>query len=726
MVAQPNAAGTDGPLRSLPAAQAAVRARLSEMSLMAERATVRVRIAPGTYTLTAPLLFEPADSGMAGFPVVWEAESGAVVVSGGTVLPLMQADGGDQMRYQSPNTNLEQIRGAGQLFINDHRAVLARQPDAGSYWFITKPVTVAGEPRGKEGQTAFDVTPDASTWLARLTEADRARAVVNVMQSWSAGRHRFDGRALGAAVRVKPRGLWPFLNFGTSQRFFIENVAAAFDAPGEWFWDESGVHYLPLAAERGMTLRAVMPMLDRLVVIRGDVGHGQWVQYLQFHGITFAETRSLTPPGGMFDLQAAVEIGAAIEVDGARNIELKDCEVTRTGGYAIWFRRAVRESSVSGCELSDLGAGGIKVGEIRQTPGYGNATGANLVNNNRISHIGKVYPGAVAVWIGQSFDNEVSHNTIFDTRYSGISVGWQWGYGVPSSGRNQIIGNLLYNIGQGQLSDMGAIYTLGPSPGTVIANNVIREVRGYPGYGAGAWGIYNDEGTSDVVVENNVVVGTDSGAYHLHYGRNNLLRGNLFAHGDAAEMLVTRSDTGNAGLVMRDNVLVPSVRAPFAGGSAAADVHFAGNLIGSGDAGGVVDLSKCGDGFRPADLILQTNTDPRQVKLSGASSAIDTKIAGIVATAGSTIKSGVVKRSRPSKGRTLARTTKPPFVAGTEFCFRRAGRAADRDAVFPTWRYRCNHGSCFTRCAGRSLPTFPGWTGFCQSLRPARCRAAQP
>lgn len=74
---------------------------------------------------------------------------------------------------------------------------------------------------------------------------------------------------------------------------------------------------------------------------------------------------------------------------------------------------------------------------------------------------------------------------------AGISVGWNWGYDTVSTGYNTIAFNNISDIGQGMLSDMGCIYTLGPQVGTVVNNNVCSKVYSF---NYGGWGLYT--GTS--------------------------------------------------------------------------------------------------------------------------------------------------------------------------------------------------------------------------------------
>src|SRR5207249_1616821 len=78
----PNREGSDGPLRTIPAARDRIRAaRQADPS----SAPAEVLIREGDYQISAPLVFEPQDSGTASRPVTYAAYHGEHPrISGGT------------------------------------------------------------------------------------------------------------------------------------------------------------------------------------------------------------------------------------------------------------------------------------------------------------------------------------------------------------------------------------------------------------------------------------------------------------------------------------------------------------------------------------------------------------------------------------------------------------------------------------------------------------------
>ncbi len=349
--------------------------------------------------------------------------------------------------------------------------------------------------------------------------------------------------------------------------FVFENVKEALSLPGEWYLDrsEEKLYYIPEEGDTPENTVLYAGLNERFfsfdnaenISFQGiDFVNTDWNHVDgEFTGKAFPESHPLYENirYGAPHPQAAFEVPAAINISSSSGINFTDCRFENISYTAIKFEKASKNCSITSCMFNEIGANAVFIHGDFVVP----ASTQNInVTDCHIGNYGRIFNNAIGILLTHAIDCDLTNNEIHDGWYTGISVGWNWGYSDNSTNNINISDNLIYNIGNGWLSDMGAIYTLGIQPDTVIKGNVIYNVGCDEGrYGYGGWGIYLDEGSSYITVEDNLVYDCSSQLFHQHYGKDNMIRNNIFAFGGDGQFRITRNEEHNS-LFLENNILV--------------------------------------------------------------------------------------------------------------------------------------------------------------------------
>ena len=450
------------------------------------------------------------------------------------------------------------------LFKGDKRLPLSTYPKEGTFK-IAEP----SESEAIAGSHAPDFFTHFVAFYAHkdqiLDFANPEDVEVQIMHFWCDEHlpvHSVDA-STGRVETTKPTAM----RVRVDDNFVYHNVKEALSLPGEWYLDraEDKLYYIPEEGDTPENTVLYAGVNDKLVEFNGakdisvqgiDFVNTDW-EYIdgKHTGNPFPSSHPLYKniQYGVDHPQAAFEVPAAINVVASSGVDFTDCRFENISYTAIKFDKGSQNCNVTSCLFNGIGANAVFIHGDFVIP----ATTRNInVTDCHIGYYGRIFSNAIGILLTHAEDCKLENNEIHDGWYTGISSGWNWGYADHPTNKITISNNLIYNIGNGWLSDMGGIYTLGVQPDSVISGNVIHNVGCDEGaYGYGGWGIYLDEGTSGMLVENNLVYDCSSETFHQHYGRDNIIRNNILAFGGEGAFIITKNEEHNS-LTATNNIFV--------------------------------------------------------------------------------------------------------------------------------------------------------------------------
>jgi hypothetical protein len=526
-----NRTRTDGPFAALERARDAIRQARAQGS--AVPTTVLLR--GGVYRMARPFVLRPDDSGTERSPVTYaNFGSEEPVLSGGVPITGWRrtADG----LWSAPVPAALARGGVRQLFVNRARRERARWPAKG--WFTVAgaadhkttnwAASLGGRPDDEAARRSFRFRPGdiRADWAG----ADNVEVVV--LQFWMAARLRIQAVDEASSTVLFTGGSWRPLTW--SFGYYVDNAPEGLATPGAWRWDAATrtVLYRPMPGEAPDAVDVIAPLTEELVRIEGRPNGPKRVHDITFRGITLSHTGWTLPAEGYAFTQAELGAPSAVTAVGAERCRFERCKAQHLGGWAIDLGRGCRDNSIVGCDIGDVGAGCVKVGEAADPKLDAAEACGTLIADNRLADGCRVYLGAPAVWVGQSGRNRICHNEITGQFMWAVSLGWNWAYFPLNRSRDNIVErNLIHDLGTGTLGTHGALYCLGISPGTVLRGNLMQRVHATEAWGAGE-GIILDNGCSGILVEDNVVVDAVSGGWGCNFNcYGNVIQNNIFVNG---------------------------------------------------------------------------------------------------------------------------------------------------------------------------------------------------
>ena len=312
--------------------------------------------------------------------------------------------------------------------------------------------------------------------------------------------------------------------------YWMVNNEAYLNEPGEWYYDrDNGKIYLyPTGNIENMTVS--YPLAERLFYMQ-DMKNVSFND-TNMYGCTLnfvSEEGYFSGQGGR--LKNLGEDGKPINTffpygavygETVTNITFENSNISEVGCDAINFRGVVETVTVHNCTFENLGGSAVRCGEgkggEKNTAEKGNRNIS--ITNNYINNTGTAYNSYTGVLITSVENLELSYNTILNSSYSAINVGWCWASqevaDLPIDFVNVTNANISHNWIENYMMNMqdgGAIYVLGGNANGTREEHMNSMNNNYVvttlacGNGENRWTVfYHDSGSSHWYDYDNVLV----------------------------------------------------------------------------------------------------------------------------------------------------------------------------------------------------------------------------
>lgn len=508
-----------------------------EMRRLGKATEVTIHLSAGTYHLYEPLRLRPEDSGLT-------IEGHNAVISGGMQVTNWKKQG-KLMVADVPDFNGCPID-FRQLWINGKKAARAR--DVSDFEQMTRIRTYDKKNHvlwvPKKAVEKILKAPYAEMVLHEMWCTSNLRIKSIELQGDSAGIRFHQPEAKLQFEHPWPSPMTP--NTGHPSPFYLTNAKDLLDEPGEWYHDirEHKLYYMSRKNEtftnRNEMFTAIVPVMETLVEVIGSAERP--VRNITFKGVAFSHTTWMRPSekghvplqAGMYLLEAYKlrpqidrpnnhkldnqgwlgRADAAVELRYTEDINFDGCRFEHLGGSGLDYVVACRRGATTNCTFTDIAMNGYVCGSFSpeglethlpyQPTDFREVCSGQQVDNCHFYDVTNEDWGCVAICAGYVSGICIEHNTINNVSYTGISLGWGWNRDLVCMKDNKVHANLIYDYAR-HMYDCAGIYTLGNQPGTVISENVVRDIA-KPSYvhDPNHWFyLYTDEGSSNITIRDN-------------------------------------------------------------------------------------------------------------------------------------------------------------------------------------------------------------------------------